>query len=90
MNKYQFVNVRFNLDKEEEKALFDNLNSNNRAGDIKKILKQHVNEDFFKKLEFKSIIEEIVERELSRIIEENKLESKSQVKININGMEHVL
>lgn len=68
MSNYQFVNVRFNLEKEEEKVLFDKLNPKNRGGNIKKILKQFMlldDESLMKKAELKEIIREIMDNEIN-------------------------
>lgn len=82
MTNYQFVNVRFNLDKPEEEILFNKLNIKNRAGNIKTILKQSFllnDENLIKKAELKSIIQEIMDTQL-----DIKVEKKIQPIININ------
>lgn len=74
-NKYQFVNVRFNLNKPEEKALYEKLDNANRGGNIKKVLKNFFllsDEDLIKKADLKSLIEEVVGTQLD-IREERKI-----------------
>ena len=82
MSNYQFVNVRFNLDKEEEKVLFDKLNPKNRAGCIKSIIKNHLlleDENLMKKVDLKEIIREIVDNEIN-----TRNEKKIQPNLNMN------
>lgn len=40
MANYEMVLLRFNMDKQDQKVLFENLNSHNRAGHVKDILKE--------------------------------------------------
>jgi hypothetical protein len=82
MSNYQFVNVRFNLDKDEEKTLFNKLNPKNRAGNIKIILKQFFllnDENLMKKVELKEIIREIMDNEM-----DIRKEKKIQPSVNKN------
>lgn len=75
MNDYQFVNVRFNLSKPEEKVLFDKLNPKNRGGNIKKVLKNFFlldDENLMKKVDLKSIIQEVMDEQID-IRKENKI-----------------
>jgi hypothetical protein len=75
MNEYQFVNVRFNLSKPEEKTLYDKLNPKNRAGNIKNILKQFFlldDENLMKKADLKEIIREVMDEQVD-IKKENKI-----------------
>jgi hypothetical protein len=90
---YKFVNVRFNTDKEEEKILYEKLNSRNRAGNIKDIMKKFFlldDENLMRKVELKSLIKEVLDNEVN--IENEKIisSSKNIVKINLNGREHIL
>ena len=90
MSDYQFVNVRFNLSKEEEKALFDKLNPKNRGGNIKKILKNLMlldDENLMKKVELKEIIREIVDNEIN-IRKENKIIPSVNMKKKIKIISH--
>jgi hypothetical protein len=82
MSNYQFVNVRFNLDKPEEKELYDKLNPKNRAGNIKSIIKNHLtlkDENLMKKVDLKEIIREIVDNEINI-----RNEKKIQPNLNMN------
>lgn len=90
---YQFVNVRFNLNNEEEKVLYEKLNPKNRGGNIKKVLKQHFlfnEENSFKKAYLKEIIREIVINQSSIINTENdskinKSNSSNEIIIRSGG-----
>ena len=82
MSNYQFVNVRFNLSKPEEKELYDKLNPKNRAGNVKAIIKNHLlleDENLMKKVDLKEIIREIMDNEINI-----KNEKKIQPNLNIN------
>lgn len=75
MSDYNFVNIRFNMEDDEEKVLFSKLNPNNRGGNIKKVLKKFFlleDENLMKKIELKSIIKEIVDKEMD-VREERKI-----------------
>ncbi len=90
---YEFVNVRFNMQKEEEKVLFEKLNPRNKGGSIKKVLKQFYllqDENLFKKAEIKELIREIMDsqdynidiKKDKRIISSNE---SGVIKIKIGG-----
>lgn len=95
MNQYEFVNVRFNILKEEEKMLFEKLNPKNKGGSIKKYLKNYLlleDENLIKKLEIESIIEEIINNKVNQINvekESNKnIRNESEeigIKINVGS-----
>jgi hypothetical protein len=100
MPVYETVGVKFNMNKEEEKALFYKLNPNNKAGSIKKVLKEHYlleDVNLIKNLEIKSLVEEIVinqyhEVNRGNIIELDKDDSINQnrIKINVGGRESII
>lgn len=88
---YEFVNVRFNMDKEDERELFEKLNPKNKGGSIKKILKSYysMNDE---KLDLKSIIEEIVDNQIN-IREELKFKEKNlsnEIFIKVGGKEGII
>lgn len=92
-NNYEFVNVRFNLDKEDEKALYSKLNPSNKGGSVKKFLKKFFaldDENLMKKAELKSIIKELVDDEMG-IREEKKIipsvNQKKKIRIITEGRE---
>lgn len=94
MANYQFVNLRFNMDKEEEKELYIKLNTRNRAGHVKTIIKKFFlldDENLMKKVELKSIIREIMDNEMDikkdkKIIQSDSL-IQSGIKIIVGGSE---
>jgi hypothetical protein len=96
MPKYEVVGVRFNMEKEEEKSLFCKLDESNKAGSIKKVLKEH----FLLEIEdskIKSLVEEIVMNQYHQVnpgnnIELNKDDSMNQnrIKINVGGRESII
>lgn len=97
MANYQFVNLRFNMDKEDEKELYSKLNPNNRAGHVKNMIKKFFlldDENLMKKIELKSIIKEIMDNEMDIKKDKNIIQSdyinKSGIKIIVGGSEKQL
>lgn len=95
MSNYQFVNIRFNLNKEDEKELFNKLNPSNRAGNVKQILKKYFvleDGDFLKKLEIKSLIKELMDKEIHPKEEKKIIHNVSTggIKIIVGGKETTL
>lgn len=90
---YKFVNVRFNLDNEEENKIYAKLNEKNRGGHVKKELKKTLLEEAFEKAKIESVVRDMVlsmdPREEKNIKEDVSL-FKSGIKIVVNGKDKYL
>lgn len=91
MPEYEFVNVRFNIEREDENYIFSKLNPKNKGGSIKDALKKFYAVDSMKKTEIKSILKEIIEDEIypedDLNIKEDISIHPNRIKIMVNGRE---
>lgn len=92
-SNYKFVNVRFNLNDEDESKIYAKLNQKNRGGHVKKELKKTLLEEAFEKAKIESVVRDMViqmDTKEDKKIKEDVSLFKSGIKIVVNGKDKYL